>query len=112
MQEESSVVTFDSHVINGEGNSDRSLSDVKTVMKGEFCVDESLTHTTIVQKQKQEAETIYELQSISTVQNSLDSTLSNVSVVIKEELTLEDTDEEHLVDKVLYNITADSVILM
>ena len=45
MQEESSIVTFDSHVIKGKGNSDRSLSDIKTVMKGEFCVGESLTHT-------------------------------------------------------------------
>lgn len=45
-----------------------------------------------------------ELSTTSTIPNSLDSSLSNMSVVIEEELILEGTDEEHLIVKVLHNI--------
>ena len=108
--QESQGVTFDSHVsIKGEGVLDGSLSDIQTDIKRECFVDESNTHTTEVQKQKQESEPEYELSSTSTTSNfSLDS----VPVIIKEELILEDTDGEQLVDKVLYNIIPGTVILM
>ena len=102
----------DSVSIKGEGVLDGSLPDIKTDIKRECFVDESNTHTTVVQKQKQESEPEYELSITSTMPNSLDSALSNVSVIIKEELILEDTDGEQFVDKVLSNITPGTVILM
>ena len=91
--QEAPGVTFDSHVIKGEGILGRSLSDIKTVTNDEFFADELITHTTVAQKLKLESEP--------------ECDLPDVSVIIKEELILEGTDEEHLADKVLCNITAD-----
>ena len=85
---------------------DGSPSDANTVTKEEFTVDELTTQTTTVQKCKLQNKSNCELLNvISAIPESLDSPCSDISVIIKEELILEGTNEEPLADKVLYNIT-------
>ena len=67
------------------------------VIKEEFCIDDACF---VAQKCELETTPKSALSNIST--NSMDSTLANMSVVIKEELILEDIDGENLMDKVLY----------
>ena len=101
MQEESQGFTFDSQVfVKGEHRLVRS-SYVNAVSKDEFFADEFITHTTEPQKIELENESKCELPNVCTIPNSLNFALSNMSVVIKEELILEDADQEHLTDKVL-----------
>ena len=94
VQEETQVATLDSLItINSDSILDRSSPGINTDVKEKFFTGELIAQPTVAQRCKLENESECELSNISIIHNNSDSTLFNTSVVIKEELILEDTDE-------------------